>query len=282
MRRNLFYVMFLLVGLLGLGAPDPVRGDTWDMSTSYSDSNNPNGSWSYGWRSNPSIGDDFSLLTYRLVNQDGIFWIRNFGIWAPGITKGPQLYSLNNGQGYPTVRWICPMAGKYNIDAAFKGRESVGVDAQVWIVVEGVSVFSADVRSTITPANYTGMLSLQQGAYVDFVIKSTTNTYFGITGKITSVFEPTCSQAELDAAHQQGYLEGATAMLAACQANPAAYGINVNPGTAVTLTPDLKMHLPNIQYNVPFLGFISLWADLAYDGTKTDGAYFKVTGAGEN
>jgi hypothetical protein len=80
---------------------------------------------------------------------------------------------------------------------------------------------------------------------------------------------------------QSCYNEGFAAAMAACKANPASCGINVNPGTAVTLTPDLKMHLPNIQYNT-ILGIMSIWADLAYDPTKTDGTYFKVTGAGTN
>jgi hypothetical protein len=78
------------------------------------------------------------------------------------------------------------------------------------------------------------------------------------------------------------YETGFVAGVAYCKANPASCGINVNGGDAVTLTSDLKMHLPNIEYNVPFLGIISMWADLAYDPTKTDAAYFKVTGAGAN
>jgi hypothetical protein len=77
------------------------------------------------------------------------------------------------------------------------------------------------------------------------------------------------------------YDAGYAAGQAACKANPAGCGISVNPGTAVTLTPDFKMHLPNIQYNT-ILGTISIWADLAYDSTKSDATYFKVTGAGGN
>jgi hypothetical protein len=69
--------------------------------------------------------------------------------------------------------------------------------------------------------------------------------------------------------------------VAACLANPASCGIDVNGGDAVILTPDLKMYLPNIEYST-ILGTMSIWADLAYDPTKTDAVYFKVTGAGEN
>ena len=80
---------------------------------------------------------------------------------------------------------------------------------------------------------------------------------------------------------QTCYDTGYAAGQAACLANPASCGINVNGGDAVTLTPDLKMHLPNIEYDTIF-GTMSIWADLAYDGTKTDAVYFKMTGAGEN
>jgi hypothetical protein len=81
---------------------------------------------------------------------------------------------------------------------------------------------------------------------------------------------------------QSCYETGFVAGVAYCKANPASCGINVNGGDAVTLTSDLKMHLPNIEYNVPFIGIMSMWADLVYDPTKTDAAYFKVTGAGAN
>jgi len=80
-----------------------------------------------------------------------------------------------------------------------------------------------------------------------------------------------------DDCYDQGYAAGQ----AACKANPASCGITVPGGGAITLTPDLKMHIPNIQYT-SIMGVMSIWADLAYDGTKTDGTYFKVTGAGEN
>jgi hypothetical protein len=85
------------------------------------------------------------------------------------------------------------------------------------------------------------------------------------------------SISDTTSCYDQGYAAG----VLACLANPASCGINVNGGDAVTLTPDLKMHLPNIEYNT-LLGIVSIWADLAYDSTKTDAVYFKVTGAGAN
>jgi hypothetical protein len=108
-----------------------------------------------------------------------------------------------------------------------------------------------------------------QGNIDDILIYNRALSAFEIQELYAGYVQPTC--------YDTGYLAG----VAACQANPAACGINVNPGTAVMLTPDLKMHLPNIQYST-ILGPMSIWTDLAYDGTKTDGSYFKVTGAGAN
>jgi hypothetical protein len=109
--------------------------------------------------------------------------------------------------------------------------------------------------------------------------------YF-FSGKINEVriYNRALSDSEIQTLYHERscYETGFVAGVAACKANPASCGINVNGGDAVTLTSDLKMHLPNIEYNVPFIGIMSMWADLVYDPTKTDAAYFKVTGAGAN
>ena len=101
------------------------------------------------------------------------------------------------------------------------------------------------------------------------LLVSAINTSPGCTG--------TCSQEQLNSVYVSGYQAG----VAACLANPASCGINVNPGDAVTLTSEYKMHLPNIQYKTLF-GSFSIWADLEYDTSKTDASYFKVTNAGPN
>lgn len=116
----------------------------------------------------------------------------------------------------------------------------------------------------------------------------TANTGYNYKGSIDDlrIYNRALSEAEIkelcnDDPDPDCYTEGYAAGQAACKANPASCGIIVTGGDAVTLTPDLKMHLPNIQYT-SILGIMSIWADLAYDATKTDGTYFKVTGAGAN
>jgi hypothetical protein len=88
----------------------------------------------------------------------------------------------------------------------------------------------------------------------------------------------TCTPDCYTQGYTDGYAAGDTARLAKCQAYPTACGIDVN-SELIILTPDLKMHLPNLQYTTLF-ETLSLWADLAYESSLTDAVYFKVTGVG--
>jgi Laminin G domain. len=154
----------------------------------------------------------------------------------------------------------------------------VGTDKSISLYVDGKIKFLASSTPVFT---YDPAINLVIGG-VSFYACSY-NSYFEGSIDDVYIYNRALSDAEIQELYngQSCYNEGFAAGVAACKANPTSCGINVNPGTAVTLTPDLKMHLPNIQYNT-ILGIMSIWADLAYDGTKTDAMYFKVTGAGFN
>jgi hypothetical protein len=95
-----------------------------------------------------------------------------------------------------------------------------------------------------------------------------------LTGALDSIriYNRAISDNEIQTLYGQScFDEGFDAAISTCKIDPASCGINI------ILTSDLKMHIPNIQYDT-----ISLWADFEYDNTKNDAVYFKVTGAGVN
>lgn len=150
------------------GAPkDTTIIKTWDMGKEYSKTSNPNGVWSYGWRTEPT-GDGFALSSYIYQNT---FWLRGYGIWSPSIQPGPLLWSSNNVDGFPVVRWTCPANGNYKIETTFTGADSRGDDDLVWVVIGGTPVFSGEVHGYGNSTSYNNTTVLQAGDYVDFVVK---------------------------------------------------------------------------------------------------------------
>ncbi|GEM_PF-1074278 len=165
-----------------------VKNGIWDMTSQYSNSNNPNGTWSYGYRTSPN-GDGFSLMTYRYQNT---FWLRGYGIWAPSIQAGPNVWPNDNTNGDVVVRWTAPQTGTYIIDSAFTGWDSRGDDLLVWVIIGGNPVFSGEVHGYLNSAKYKTTVKLQQGAYVDFMVRYDNRVipkdanWTLITGTITS------------------------------------------------------------------------------------------------
>jgi hypothetical protein len=164
---------------------------TWKMSDSWSTTSNPNGAWSYGYRTSAS-GENFGLLTYML---NGTFWLRGWGIWSPSIQADPLVHS-GFGNAYAVVRWTCPETGYYKIESAFTGWDSRGVDILVWVVTGGQPVFSGEVHGYLNSAPYTNTIALQKDAYLDFIVAWDTRvpSYDGgwtyITGIISSAEPP--------------------------------------------------------------------------------------------
>ena len=85
------------------------------------------------------------------------WYLGNVGNGRPSIQGGPQLWSKDNGNGYPTVRWTCPSSGLYNISGNFSGADSRGVDSLVYVVTNGATAFSGNVLGYQTVVPFTNI-----------------------------------------------------------------------------------------------------------------------------
>lgn len=181
------------VNFVANAAPQPT---VWDVTAQYSSTQNPSGAWSYGWKP-AAVGDGFTLMTYKLVNQDGTFWARAYGgapgIAAPGFYPSPMLWAGQNTSGLPTIRWTCPSSGTYRIQTTFTATDTAGNRILVSIATGNTALLSGAVLAQGTTAPYDGTVSLQAGDHVDFLVAWDSSTPYapggwtGITGTVSTV-----------------------------------------------------------------------------------------------
>jgi len=152
---------------------------SWNMSEQYSNSNNPNGAWSYG-RKWSAATNNFDLMSY-IYNGTTTFWLLGYGIWYPSIQAGPWMWSGQNTRGMPCTRWTCPESGFYNLTASF-----TGYDAQVYITKNDSIIFSALVQPSNQTTNFSvNNLSLSASDHLDFLIMGNGDVWIHPTALIT-------------------------------------------------------------------------------------------------
>jgi hypothetical protein len=166
----------------------------WDVSADYSGASNPNGQWSYGRKWSPS-GTGFDLFWSQWGSYGG--WnMGNTGHGGPAIQAAANLWAKDNSNGLPAVRWTCPESGPYSLDFTFQGVDSRGVDANVFVAVDGSLRFSDHIGAYLGTASYSpGTVVLEQGDLLDFVVQWNGGVYSEyswtyLTGTIKAVPEP--------------------------------------------------------------------------------------------
>ncbi len=193
----------------------PVAAATYNAAADFSASSNPNGVWSYG---SLSLLTGFTLSTSNVASYSGsglAGWLGNLDARPDGIpyilyngTANPitlvnstyqpgqlGLQSGLNGQ-YSDVRWTAPFSGSFSIAATFSGLSSAGDSSDVHILLNGTSIFDANVNGSPNPQSYSGTQALAAGAILDFIsgTGSDGNPNEGNTGlaaTIVAVPEPT-------------------------------------------------------------------------------------------
>lgn len=160
--------LFILASIAGLSWSSSSQATLWDSSVDYSTQNNPNGAWSYNrkWAVGGTAAD---LMT---VQWDGSGWyLGNFGHGGPSFYAGPHLWAKNNTNGYPALRWTTPVDGQYDIVGSFIGDDARGIDNLVYVVMNGLTVFTGNVTGYLDeePFAFRG-LNLKAGDLVDFVL----------------------------------------------------------------------------------------------------------------
>jgi len=160
-------ILWSIVVLAFLSAGYSVQATTWDVAADFSETNNPNGAWSYGWSStlvSPSA-PDINLYTKSGKFDDTINPIIPVDVWAgsnfpyspnvahngtgsinndhPTIVWQPGQFSLHPGDNgeYSYARWIAPYAGTFDIAATFTGIDENGSTTDVHVLHNGNSLF---------------------------------------------------------------------------------------------------------------------------------------------
>lgn len=168
---------------------------TYDLSRDFSVSANPNGVWSYGWKSN-IVGNFTRLLVPRTYFVDGAHiedWVLaanqipqvfhnastnitatsdgGLGSYPPGVVTIVPGFD-GTAQNFCAVRFTVPAegAGTYHLKSAVQNRlnGASSTDADYHVVVNGVEVFSQFLSPNST-SRYTNNLSLVAGDTVDFL-----------------------------------------------------------------------------------------------------------------
>ncbi len=141
--------------------------DSWDVSTGYSGSSNPNGPWSFGWKSS-ATATGMGLLTVRWGNGG---WYKAGTDGDPSMQPGPLLWANANGNGLPNIRWTCPQPGYYDVNGSFAGADSRGENVNVYVSVNGSITYSSTLAAYQQEAPFTNNLAfLNPGDFVDFTI----------------------------------------------------------------------------------------------------------------
>lgn len=188
--RHSFFVLSLSL-LASVTQAASIAGD-------YSTVNNPSGDWVYGRTTDIAV----STLTTMNVRWASGWYLGNAGHGGPSVLDssgdGPSLWAKDNSNGFPVIRWTAPSSGVFDIVGEFEGNDSRGVDNQVYVVINGTSVFSDAVTSPtdIAPFSVAGVV-LAAGDHVDFLLTNTGgNTEYGWT-RVDATIVPEPSTALL-------------------------------------------------------------------------------------
>lgn len=168
------------------------------IAEDYSTSNNPNGDWIYG-RTNDLAASTVDPMTVRWASG---WYLGNFGHGGPSVLDssgtGPSLWAKDNSNGYPVIRWTAPSSGTFDIVGAFQGNDSRGVNNQIYVVLNGTTLFTDSITSPtdIAAFSFTDLI-LVAGDHLDFLLRNTGgNTEYGWT-RVDATIVPESSIALL-------------------------------------------------------------------------------------
>lgn len=163
-----------LLVLLGLNRPSGGGSSSgYSISSAFSYTSNPNGVWSYGWKSTAT--GSLTLYSSRLNNSELRSWYytsdfnpniayngsstKQFGI-APGET------SLTPDTELSVLRWTAPQAGTISIKGSFKEGEVGAVT--VYVLKNTTTLFSK--TSTLVTESYDLTTTVAIGDTIDFQV----------------------------------------------------------------------------------------------------------------
>jgi hypothetical protein len=162
----------------------------YNNAVDFSPTNNPNGVWSYG---DLSPGAAPNAATFNLYTGHGntaglnFVGVDNNGLSDPPyvshnptnstinvstVTYGPGQAGFHPGPNgeYSVYRFTTPVTGSYSVSALFTGIDHGGTTTGVYVLDNGLSLFSGNINGYLNTASYSTTLTLAAGDRVDFVV----------------------------------------------------------------------------------------------------------------
>ena len=176
----------------------------FDAAVDFSITNgNPNGAWSYGYRSAAAPLTNFT--SNANISTGGTFGAAAWVSWYAGIGgDGTPLVLHNTGGNLQSgtvflfagelalhpgpngevsiVRWTAPSDSVISIDATFAGRDIVNGSTDVHVIHNGTSLFDGLVVGFGSEAPFVITLPVAQGDTIDFAVGSNGSFFFDSTG----------------------------------------------------------------------------------------------------
>jgi hypothetical protein len=214
--RRLIVGMVGLVGLVAvLGRETQTFASVWDAANDFSASNNPNGTWSYGWSDtlggtmalydiawkgpagSPFVGMDLWSTSYHFpANSDPLVEHNGTG---QDLLVGNLFQPANQLMSHPgpdheysIIRWLAPETTTISIQANFFGLDTTGTSTDVHVLYNNSSLFDGAVSGFGVgsgPSFWTA-ISVTAGDTVDFVVGDNGYYIHDTTGVNATIASP--------------------------------------------------------------------------------------------
>lgn len=188
--KRLFVLCIVLLVSIG-----QVEGATvtYNARQDFSDTNNPNGVWSYGHTT--SLGGVMTVFPQYLApptGYEGAGWVENvwydeYGnysaapiVWGFGNISTPWgfVYEIKPDEiafhpgpdeDYAIVRWTAPSDGTGNVTSLFMGQNSIGL-RDIAVYHNGTQLLSVDLAGNDIRSYNDAALTVQAGDHLDFAV----------------------------------------------------------------------------------------------------------------
>jgi len=200
---------------LGLFAVVAASSNAASLMSDFSAVNNPNGDWSYGFKTS-GVNDTFNIFTVNGTDVQSQytaeFWRNTNTDGVPGLYKivSGNTFGVNGGVGIglgdlalhggrlgeiATARWTAPATGLYDISGFFKSGDSTSqfgnVDAYVY--QNSAQLFSS-LNTGVDEAFSLSSVSVTMGDTIDIMVGTGKDEFFydstPVELSITAVPEP--------------------------------------------------------------------------------------------
>ena len=266
----------------------------WHAAADFSDLNNPNGEWTYGWSSAQTtpLAPPTSFFAYdqRRTTNGGLEWWFEptrrpelpavIGNVLP-MTIGPISQSLSipargliihpgPDNEHSIVRWTAPRTGSFSVSAAFTPIDGDYESVDVHVLQNGVGVWTDEPAGGVA-SSYTATLVLSAGDQIDFSVGIGSNDFFNDSVRLDVHVDEQISGPGWECLGND---------LAGSLGDPYLVGSgSLTGGSPVSL--DLSLAAPNqaavlivggTRIDVPFLGGVFVPAPTLAVGIVTDAA----------